>query len=157
MSARRFVTIATLAVALCAMATPSFAQAAAALANPELANALAQELGTTPQTAEGAAGAIFGLAKSKLQPDQFAQVSGAVPGMDALLKAAPAADAKTSGLGALAGAGGSALGGLSSLAGPFSKLGLKPDMVLKAVPVVTKYVTKMGGAGVGSLLSGVLK
>jgi Protein of unknown function VcgC/VcgE (DUF2780) len=158
MTARQLVTIATLVVGLYATAVPSFAQVTtSALANPELANALAGELGTTPQKAEGAAGAIFGLAKSRLNPEQFALASGAVPGMDALLKAAPVADAKTGGLGALAGAGGSALGGLSALAGPFSKLGLKPEMALKAVPVVTKYVSKVGGANVGSLLAGVLK
>jgi Protein of unknown function VcgC/VcgE (DUF2780) len=158
MTVRRLVSIGTLLVGFCATAVPSFAQAAPAeLANPELANALAGELGTTPQKAEGAAGAIFGLAKTRLSPEQFAQVSGAVPGMNSLLKAAPVADAKAGGLSALAGAGGSALGGLAALAGPFSQLGLKPEMALKAVPVVTKYVSKMGGANVGSLLAGVLK
>lgn len=30
-------------------------------------------------------------------------------------------------------------------------------MVSKAVPVLTKFVSKTGGANVGSLLSGVLK
>ena len=39
----------------------------------------------------------------------------------------------------------------------FSKLGLKPDMVAKAVPVLTSFVNKSGGAGVGSLLAGALK
>ena len=158
MTACRLITIGTLVVGIYATAVPSIAQVApAALANPELANALAGELGTTPQKAEGAAGAIFGLAKSRLNPEQFAQVSGAVPGMDTLLKAAPMADAKAGGLSAVAGAGGGALGGLASLAGPFTKLGLKPEMALKAVPVVTKYVSKVGGANVGSLLAGVLK
>jgi len=39
----------------------------------------------------------------------------------------------------------------------FSKLGLKPEMVAKAVPILTQYVSKTGGAGVGSLLAGALK
>jgi hypothetical protein len=39
----------------------------------------------------------------------------------------------------------------------FSKLGLKPELVSKAVPVLTQFVSKSGGANVGSLLAGVLK
>ena len=50
-----------------------------------------------------------------------------------------------------------AAGGLATMASSFSKLGLKPEMVAKAVPVLTSFVTKSGGANVGSLLAGVLK
>jgi predicted anti-sigma-YlaC factor YlaD len=39
----------------------------------------------------------------------------------------------------------------------FSKLGLKPEMVAKAIPILTSFVSKSGGANVGSLLAGVLK
>jgi predicted anti-sigma-YlaC factor YlaD len=46
---------------------------------------------------------------------------------------------------------------MASAASAFSKLGLKPDMVAKAVPVLTSFVNKSGGAGVGSLLAGALK
>jgi hypothetical protein len=45
----------------------------------------------------------------------------------------------------------------ATAASAFSKLGLKPEMVAKAVPVLTSFVSKSGGAGVGSLLAGVLK
>ncbi|MGH9146836.1 MAG: DUF2780 domain-containing protein [Vicinamibacterales bacterium] len=130
----------------------------AATANPELIGALAKELGSTPQQAAGAAGALFGHAKSKLSADDWSKVAGAVPGMDGLLKAAPAAGgaAGTTGTtGAIAGAAG--LGGLANMASSFSKLGLKPDMVAKAVPVLTKYVSQSGGSTVGQLLAGVLK
>lgn len=125
-------------------------------ANPELVGALAKEIGGTPQQAEGAAGALFGLAKTRLKPEEWSKVAGAVPGMDGLLKAAPAV---TSGLGGMAGAvpGASGLGGLSSVAGSFKKLGLKPEMAMKAVPVLTDYVSKTGGADVGKLLAGALK
>lgn len=132
-------------------------------ANAELAGALAKELGSTPAQAEGAAGALFGLAKTRMKPNDWSQVAGAVPGMDGLLKAAPAASVGTSGAaGALGGAaaalpGASGLGGLSSVAGAFTKLGLKPEMAMKAVPILTSYVTKSGGAGVGQLLAAALK
>ena len=121
--------------------------------NPELVNALAKELGSTPAQAEGAAGAVFSLAKSKMQPADWGKVAGAVPGIDGLLKAAPALGAATGG----AIPGGAALGGLSSLAGAFSKLGLKPELALKAVPIITQFVTKSGGAEIGKLLASVLK
>ena len=135
------------------------AAAAAAKASPALIGALSKEIGATPEQSAGAAGALFGVAKSRLQADQFSQVAGAVPGMDLLLKAAPtgggggALGAVTGGLGQL---GGSA-GGLAGAASAFSKLGLSPDMVSKAVPVLLSFVTKSGGANVGQLLAGALK
>ena len=137
-------------VAVTAAAQTPDPQSAAGTANPELVGALAKEIGATPKQAEGAAGALFGHAKSKLGPDDWTKVAGAVPGMDGLLKAAPA-------MAAASGAAIPGLGGLSSVAGAFSKLGLKPEMVMKAVPMLTKYVTKVGGADVGKILAGVLK
>jgi hypothetical protein len=130
------------------------AGAAAVKASPDLVNALSKELGSSPAQAAGAAGALFGLARTRLSADQFTQVAKAVPGMDALLKAAPAASGGVGG--AVAQAAGSAAG-LASAASAFSSLGLKPEMVSKAVPILTGFVTKSGGAGVGSLLAGVLK
>jgi hypothetical protein len=133
------------------------AAAAAVKASPDLVNSLAKEIGGTPEQAAGAAGALFGVAKSQLKPDEFAKVSKAVPGMDSLLAAAPVLAAASGGAGgALAKAAGGA-GNLASAAQAFTKLGLKPEMVSKAVPVLTSFVTKSGGAGVGSLLAGVLK
>jgi hypothetical protein len=125
-------------------------------ASPELVGQLVKDLGVTPGQAEGAAGALFGLAKSRLQPEEFTKVAGAVPNMDGLLKAAPAQDAKASALGALAGAAGG-VGGLASLAGSFSKLGLKPETIAKLAPTLIKAVETKGGAEVGKLLTGVLK
>ena len=130
------------------------AQEAAAKASPDLIGALSKEIGGTPAQSAGAAGALFGLAKSRLKPAEFGQVSKAVPGMDALLKAAPALGGASGG--ALSQLAGSA-SGLASAASAFSKLGLKPEMVAKAIPVLTSFVGKTGGAGVAGLLSGVLK
>jgi len=125
----------------------SGAAAAAAKASPELVSALSGEIGGSPEQAAGAAGALFGLAKSRLKPEEFGQISKAVPGMDLLLGAAPAI-----GGGAL-----SQVGGLASMASAFSKLGLKPEMVAKAIPILTQFVSKSGGANLGSLLAGALK
>ncbi|HEU4937157.1 MAG TPA: DUF2780 domain-containing protein [Vicinamibacterales bacterium] len=131
--------------------------ALAAKASPDLVGALSKELGSTPEQAAGAAGALFGVAKSQLKADEFSQISKAVPGMAALLKAAPAGAVGTSGaMGSLTKMAGSA-SGLAAAASAFTKLGLKPEMVAQAVPILTQFVTKSGGADVGKLLAGVLK
>src|SRR5262245_25639972 len=128
---------------------------AAASASPELVGALSKELGSTPEQAAGAAGSLLGVAKSRLKADEFSQIASAVPGIESLLKAAPGAAAVGTAGGVSQMAGGAS--GLASAASAFTKLGLKPDMVAKAVPVLTSFVTKSGGANVGSLLAGVLK
>ena len=157
----------TLCVAALLLAGPAVAQDPAALAdqvkksaNPELIGALSKEMGATVPQASGAAGALLGLAKTRLKPEEFTKVAGAVPGIDSLLAAAPAVAGTSGGAaGALAKAtgGASALGGLAAVAPAFQKLGLKPEMAMKAVPVLTNYVTKSGGKEVASLLAGALK
>jgi uncharacterized protein VcgC/VcgE DUF2780 len=140
------------------------ASGAQAQTSSELVSTLSKELGASTQQAEGAAGSLFNFAKGKLKPEDWTKVAAAVPGMDGLLKAAPAATpVGTTGAAGAAGAAASAAGaassaaGLSSLAGAFTKLNLKPEMIAKAVPVLTSFVTKSGGADVGQLLAGVLK
>jgi hypothetical protein len=164
--------IALLLVLLASMAYAPSAQAPPALpaqggttvgktveetANPELVGQLVKELSITPAQAEGAAGSLFGLAKNRLKPEEFAKVASAVPNMDGLLKAAPAADAKASAIDAVAGkaAGGST--GIAGLAGSFSKLGLKPDTISKLAPTLIKSVEAKGGAEIGKLLAGALQ
>ena len=103
-------------------------------ASPELVSQLTQGLSITPAQATGGAGALFGVAKSRLSPADFSKVSAAVPGMGSFLKAAPAPD-NTSGLSSLTGSLPGGLGGLASTAGSFQKLGLSPGMVGKFVPI----------------------
>jgi hypothetical protein len=128
-----------------------------------LIGALTSELGATVPQASGAAGALLGLAKTRVKPEEFAKVSSAIPGIDTLLAAAPSVagtgGAAAGAAGALSKATGSAsaLGGLATVAPAFEELGLKPEMAMKAVPVLTKYVSKSGGAEVASLLAGALK
>jgi hypothetical protein len=131
--------------------TANAAATAAVNASPDLTAALSKELNATPEQSAGAAGALFGVAKTRLKPAEFLQVSNAVPGMAQLLNAAPA----------MGGAGKSnplaQVGGLAAAASAFSKLGLSPSLVAKAVPVLTSFVSKSGGADVGKLLAGALK
>jgi hypothetical protein len=133
------------------------AAAAAVKASPELVGALSKEIGASTEQAAGAAGALFNVAKSRLAPQEFSQIAAAVPGMDALLRAAPATTGAVGTAGTLSSQLGGAAAGLASAGTAFSKLGLKPDMVAKAVPVLTSFVTKTGGPNVGTLLAGALK
>jgi hypothetical protein len=137
-------------------ATSTEAAATAAKDSPELVGQLSKELEATPEQAAGAAGALFNLAKSRLKPEEFSQISSAVPGMDSLLKAAPSAGGAVGTTGALAEAAGAA-GCLAAATSAFSQLGLKPDTVSKAVTVVTDFVSKSGNAQAASLLTGALK
>lgn len=57
--------------------------------SPELVGQLTKQLNIKPEQAIGGAGALFGVAKTKLKPEDFLKVSNAVPGIDGLLKAAP--------------------------------------------------------------------
>ena len=133
------------------------AMSAAAKASSDLVGQLSKEIGSSPETAAGAAGALFGVAKSKLKPEEFAQVSKAVPGMDLLLKAAPSMGGGGGTAGAVASMAGGGAGNLAAAASAFNKLGLSPDMVSKAIPVLTQFVSRSGGANVGKLLADVLK
>lgn len=146
------------AMLIAALAAPAVQQppplpAAGEAASPELLSMLTKELGVTQAQAAGGAGALLGLAKTRLKPADFATVSAAVPGTDALIKAAPAAS--VGGVALPASATGAA--GLAGLAGTFSKLGLTADSAAKFVPVLLKFVNGKGATQAASLLAGALK
>jgi hypothetical protein len=79
--------------------------------------------------------------------------------MASLLKAAPALGGAvgTSGASAALSQLAGSASGLAAAASAFQKLGLSPELVAKAIPVLTSFVGKTGGAGVAGLLAGVLK
>src|SRR5262245_20319709 len=121
MARYRYLGIACLAL-IVAAATNSYAQEGAATAavkaSPALVGELSKQMGASPEQSAGAAGALFGVAKSRLKADEFSQIAGAVPGMDSLLKAAPAASG--GGLGAVAGQLGGSAGSMGAAAQAFS-------------------------------------
>jgi hypothetical protein len=49
------------------------------------------------------------------------------------------------------------VGTAAAAAGTLSKLGLKPETIVKLTPALVKVVQTKGGAEVGSLLAGALK
>lgn len=149
-----------LAVCLVVLAGMAIAQKAppavskAAEIKSELINKLTKQLKITPEQARGGVGAIFGLMKRRLKPEDFSKLAAAVPQMDDLLKAAP--PAKEGSL--LASLSSSDVGGnLASVAGSFDALGLSPAMVAKFVPIIQKYLKGKGGSGISGMLAGILK
>lgn len=133
--------------------------AASKAPSPELVGDLTKQLSVTPAQATGGAGALFGLAKSRLGAADFSKIATVVPGMSGFLKAAPAPVHQGGGLPGISSLSGALPGGASGLASTaqsFQKLGLSPGMVGKFVPVLTQFVQSKGGAGVASLLSGAL-
>jgi hypothetical protein len=135
---------------------PATAQTVEQTASPELVGQLVGELGITPGQAEGAAGTLFGVAKNRLPAADFAKVASAVPNMDGLLKAAPAADSAAAVLDAVAGKS-SGVASMAAAAGTLSKLGLKTETIAKLAPTLVKAVQSKGGAEVATLLAGALQ
>lgn len=125
--------------------------------NPDLVGKLTKDLNITPTQAIGGAGAIFGLAKTRLSSADFGKVASAVPGMDGFLQAAPKNAASSSPLGSLGSMVGGQAGGLASLAASFQSLGLSPSMATKFVPILQNYIGAKGGANVASVFAGALK
>jgi hypothetical protein len=124
-----------------------------------LTDLLMQRTGVTGAQAQGGAGALFQMAKSKLSPDSFGQLEQAVPGMQGMLGAAPALSQPSGLLGGLSsiasGSGGSA-GSLLSVASSFQQQGMSPAMVQQFIPVVIDYVKAHGNDMLTKSLSAAL-
>ena len=121
----------------------------------DLVGLLTKNLGVTDQQAEGGAGAIFNSAAQQMSAEDFTTISDALPEVDSLMAAAPAADTGSGTLGGLSSMlskGGGGMASLADLAGSFSKLGLSGDMVGKFIPIVLEYAQAQGGDEIAGLL-----
>ncbi len=125
----------------------------------DLITTLTNKLGVTKKQATGGTGAIFKYAKSKLSTDDFSTVAQALPGTNSLISAAPKTSGSAnllSGLKSFTGRQSKSTDTISSLAGSFSKLGMKPDMAGKFIPIILEYAQSKGGTAVMTILKGVL-
>jgi len=147
-------------VVLAGMQVQAQAQTAVAPSATKSSSALVRQLtkglSITPTQARGGAGSLFALAKTRLSADEFGKVSSAVPGISGLLKAAPALG-EHSELSSLEGSLPGGIGRMAEVATAFHKLGLSPEMAVKFVPVMTKFVESRGGLSTASLLEKALK
>ncbi len=125
-----------------------------------LTDTLVKNLGITQEQAQGGAGAIFQVAKGKLDAGQFAELSKAVPEMDSLLSSAPKQSGALSGLAgdasSVLGETNNPYGNLAGLASAFKALNLSPDTVDEFVPVVVDYVRAKSGALTANMLQSTL-
>jgi hypothetical protein len=125
--------------------------------SPELVGQLIKQLNIKPEQAIGGAGALFGVAKTKLKPEDFLKVSNAVPGMDGLLKAAPKVTGGSDPLSQMGAALPGKAGATAQVAGAFKQLGLSPEMATKFLPIMTQFVKVKGSANVAGLFGNVFK
>jgi hypothetical protein len=136
------------------------ASAAKAVQPGSLAELLMQRTGVTAAQAQGGAGALFQVAKNKMQPDAFAQLEQAVPGMNEMLGAVPAQPQPSGGwagrLSSIAGASGGTAGNLVAVVSAFQQQGMSPSMVQQFVPVVVDYVRAHGNEALLNSLSAAL-
>jgi Protein of unknown function VcgC/VcgE (DUF2780) len=125
-----------------------------------LTDTLVKKLSISSEQAQGGAGALFQLAKGKLDAGQFAELSKAVPEMDSLLSAAPkpsgALSALAEGASSALGEANNSYGNLAGLASAFKVLNLSPDRVDEFVPVVVDYVRANSGALTANMLQSAL-
>jgi hypothetical protein len=125
-----------------------------------LVQLLSSNLGVTEKQATGGAGSIFNLAKQNLSIEDFSKVAKAVPDIDNMMTAAPKPEGAAGMLGgasSLLGGSTKSIAGVTSLAGSFSQLGMKADMVNSFVPIILNYVKSGGGESVMNILQSALK
>lgn len=118
---------------------------ASAMPAGDLPGLLASKFGLSAGQASGAVGSILSYAQGKLPASDFNKVSATIPSASADMKAAKDAGATSS-----------PITSASGLTAAFGKLGISPAIASQITPVVTEYVTKVGGPQVGALLAGIL-
>lgn len=140
-----------------AAALPGSTPALGGLADAQTLALLEQlrALDVTPQQAMGGVGAMLGLAQSQLGGEQYAQLAGAVPGLQ-LLGGAAALGALGP-LGALGGLLGNAasqqpaqeapVDSLDGLNQRFSALGMAPGLIGQFAPILLQFLGNQGVAG----------
>ncbi len=130
--------------------------AAQAVQPGSLSELLMQRTGATAAQAQGGAGALFQIAKTKMSADSFTQLEQSVPGMQGMLGAAPAQSQQgglAGQLSSIAGASGGTAGALILAASAFQQQGMSPAMVQQFIPVVIDYVKAHGNEALVNTLS----
>lgn len=124
-----------------------------------LTELLMQRTGVTGTQAQGGAGALFQIAKTKMKADSFAQLEQSVPGMQGMLGAAPTPSQPgglAGRLSSIAGSSGGTAGNLISVVSAFQQQGMSPAMVQQFIPVVIDYVKVHGNDALVNTLSAAL-
>jgi len=118
-----------------------------------LINQIMKSADVNEDQATAGAGALFEMAKGKLNAEDFKKVEKAVPNMGKMLNAVPAVGGKSSMLGSAA----TALTGMPKVQAVFDKMGISQDKVALFTPVIVNYVEKKGGKALGQILGNAFK
>lgn len=130
----------------------------------EMVKSLTSGLGVTSAQAEGGLGSIFNYVKGNVSAEQFQKLSGALPGLDQVLKAVPEVSSESvgglSGLIDKAAEYSESLKAINDVKKQFEALGLKPEMIASYVEQAKAYLDteqgqeakKMLTEGLGKLL-----
>jgi hypothetical protein len=145
MTLRRRILVLACAFAVLGLQSTAWAGFTDSLPWKDLDSVLGKQLGLTGDQSKGGIGAILGLAKEKLNSNDFDTIAEAIPGASGYVK-------KAKKLGLLD----KPLGGKDGLAAAFSKLGIPQDKATQMVPAVTDLIGKIGGDQVKTLLANVL-
>jgi hypothetical protein len=107
----------------------------------ELASKIAAAVGVTETQASGGAALLLMAARDKLGAAEFDQAIGTLPGLQALLAAAPRAGGASKLFGGLASAvGGSRAAMIATVISGFNKLGMTTNHAQAFVPVLVEHL-----------------
>jgi hypothetical protein len=129
-----------------ASVTAAAVSGAEAAASPLLGSVGSAVPGLSSAQVATGTGALLGLAKQKMSPDQFSQITKAIPGTDQLISGAEKQGLPSSGL-----------SGLSSLDGVFKSAGISPQQAQALVPAVQGEISKAAGPAVGDAFGAAMK
>jgi hypothetical protein len=115
---------------------------AKSLGSDSVSKLIGQQVSADPSQIEGGLGSLMSLAKNQLNGDDFAKITGAIPGVDKYLDAAK-------NLGVLD----SPITSMDGLNAALGRLGMSPDTIAKFLPAAVDALGQIGGADVAGLLS----
>jgi hypothetical protein len=130
----------------------------------ELIATISTKLNITPDQAKAGLGIVLKFAKTELGP-KFDMVESHVPGIDALIAAAPEAGGVAGaltgmlgGLGGMFGGGGSKLAGLAGLVGQAEQAGLNKDQLEGIGKQAVDFLPAKGGKSseIAGMIQGLL-
>jgi hypothetical protein len=126
----------------------------------DLTSMITDQLGVSKQTAQGGLGTLMGLAKTSLASADFDTLTGYVPEMDTLLKAAPAISENAKGLTSLMGNAGkyaNALQGATEAYSQFQSLGISTEQIPQYIDVTSEFLNSKGGKDAADLFEDSVK
>ncbi len=121
-----------------------------------LSTAITDQLGVSKTQADGGLGVLFSLAQSTLSGGDFGKLSDMVPGMDALIAAAPAVAPQVAGLTSMLGDAGKyagALQGATQAYSQFKTLGLGVEQIPQYIQVTDEFLRASAGEDAVSLFN----